>query len=227
MAETDIDAEAIELRNDFDYRIVHPMDDQAVTAVYHAIRDIFFLSLVSPKLITETALFSIRAAGMIRAAAYAYGQKPGRLGLMRLIKHVLADAALLSTTMIVMRGLSHQLGNLIRKGSDFVAGGAAFAVDAYYPGIGTAIGSGVRKVGDVAASATESIDVELVDSFTAAMRMAQLGLLTITVVRPMTLSKERRQELYNQLEKRVFLLRRQARGKLKDEQVDDESPTAS
>lgn len=55
-----------ELRNALDRTVVHPMDSQAVGVIHRAIRDMFFLSLVSPTDITDTTAFIVRGMGMIR-----------------------------------------------------------------------------------------------------------------------------------------------------------------
>lgn len=80
----------------FEYRIVSSMDDEAAQAVRAASRDILLISVISPSMLAQTAGFTLRAVGMIRGVARAYGHRPGRLGLIPVIRHVFADLAYLS-----------------------------------------------------------------------------------------------------------------------------------
>jgi putative membrane protein len=195
---------ADELRIMFGESVLRPMDDAALSAVQRAVYDTFFLALVSPTVVTDTAAFAIRAMAMIRAVATAYGHRPGKLGLYRLLKRVLADVALLSGVMIVMGRAAGSVGGLIRDVST-LAGAAA---DAHLPGAGGT----VRGAGRLVAGATEAVGVEIADATAAASRAAQLGLLAIAVSRPITLSLERRNALSAQLRSMIFSLRRARQG---------------
>jgi uncharacterized membrane protein YcjF (UPF0283 family) len=191
---------ADELRIMFGEAVLRSMDDEALWAVQRAVYDTFFLALVSPTVLTDTAAFVVRATVMIKAVATAYGHRPGKLGLYRLLKRVLADVALLSGVMIVMGRAAGSVGGLIRDVSNL----AGAATDAHLPGMGGT----VRSVGQLAAGATEAVGVQIADATVAASRTAQLGLLAITVSRPITLSVERRNALSAQLRSMIFSLRR-------------------
>ena len=83
------------LRDTFDRDVMHPMDDVALSIIRKAVYDSFFLGLLSPTPITDTAVFIVRAVGMIRGVAGAYGHRPGKLGLLGLMKRILADLTIL------------------------------------------------------------------------------------------------------------------------------------
>jgi hypothetical protein len=102
--------------------------------------------------------------------------------------------------MIVMGRAAGSVGGLIRDVSNL----AGAATDAHLPGMGGT----VRSVGQLAAGATEAVGVQIADATVAASRTAQLGLLAITVSRPITLSVERRNALSAQLRSMIFSLRR-------------------
>jgi putative membrane protein len=57
---------------------------------------------MSPSLLAQTAGFTLRAVGMIRGVARAYGHRPGRFGMIPVIRHVFADLAYLSVVDIVL-----------------------------------------------------------------------------------------------------------------------------
>jgi uncharacterized membrane protein YcjF (UPF0283 family) len=193
---------ADELRIVLEHDVIYPMDDGALNAVYRAIYDGFFLGLVSPSPITDTAAFVIRATGMIRSVAMAYGHRPGKLGLYRLIRRILADIAILSGVMIVMGRASSVVGHVIRWGTRGVE------VLAVAHGVPVPIAHGVAGIGGLVADATDAVAEEIADAVAAATRMAQLGLLAITVSRPITLSAARRAEMSSRLREMVLTLRR-------------------
>lgn len=194
---------ADELRVIFDHEVVNPMDAAALTAVHRAVHDSFFLGLVSPTPITDTTAFVVRAIGMIRAVAIAYGHRPGKLGLYRLIRRILADVAILSGVMILMSRASSVVGDTIHR----VTRTASTVLAPVDPITGALVG----LVGEAAGDAVDAIGKEIADAITAATRMAQMGLLAIAVSRPVTLSGERKAEISARLREMVFTLRRTGR----------------
>ena len=191
---------ADELRIILDHDVIYPMDEAVLTAIHRAVYDSFFLGLVSPTPITDTAAFVIRATAMIRGVATAYGHRPGKLGLYRLIRRMIADVAILSGVMMLMGRASSEVGHVIHQGSRAVGALAAGA----HPILGTV----VSAAGTLAGDASDAVAEEVADAVTAATRMAQLGLLAITVSRPITLSGERKRDMSSRLRNMVFTLRR-------------------
>ena len=197
---------ADELRIILDHDVIFPMDDAAVTVIHRAVYDSFFLGLISPTPITDTAAFVLRATAMIRGVATAYGHRPGKLGLYRLIRRMIADVAILSGVMILMGRASSVMGQAINQASR----AAATAVKASgVPVVGTLIGAAGELTGDV----TEAVSEEIAEAVTAATRMAKLGLLAITVSRPITLNAERKRDMSSCLRRMVFTLRRSGQQK--------------
>jgi putative membrane protein len=195
---------ADELRVIFNHAVLYPMDEAATGAVHRAARDSFFLALISPTPVTDTIAFVVRATAMIRGVAIAYGHRPGKFGLYRLIRRMIADIALLSGLMILMGRASSVVGRVIRQGSQAVSGTLKMAGD---PVIGRVVGA----AGALAADATDAVAEEIVDALAAATRMAQLGLLAVAVSRPVELSVERRREISSRLRKMLLTLRRTGR----------------
>jgi putative membrane protein len=194
--------DADELRVVFDHDVIYPMDEAAPTAVHRAVYDSFFVGLVSPTPITDTTVFVVRAIGMIRAVAVAYGHRPGKLGLYRLIRRILADVAILSGVMILMSRASSVVGHAIHGVSDV----ASTALTAVHPIAGAAVG----VVGEITGDVADTVAKEIADAITAATRMAKLGLLAIAASRPIDLSSDRKAEISVHLKEMVFTLRRTA-----------------
>ena len=184
--------------------VIYPMDAVAVSAIHRAVYDSFFLGLISPTPLTDGAAFVMRATAMIRGVAIAYGHRPGKLGLYRLIRRMIADVAMLSGVMIVMGRASSVVGHAIRQVTRAASGALKATGD---PISGTVIGVGGDLIGD----ATDAVAEEIADAVAAATRMAQLGLLAIAVSRPITLSAERKKEVSYQLWEMVRTLRRTGR----------------
>ena len=195
---------ADELRIILDHDVIYPMDEAALSAIHRAVYDSFFLGLVSPTPITDTAAFVLRGTGMIRGVAIAYGHRPGKLGLYRLIRRILADIAILSGVMIIMGRASSVVGHAVHHGSRAVSGALKASGDPISGTVGTVVGA----IGELAGDVTEAVAEEIADAVTAATRMAQLGLLAITVSRPVTLTAERKTDISSRLRTMIFTLRR-------------------
>ena len=191
---------ADELRILLDHEVVHPMDDRAVAVIHRAVYDSFFLGMISPTPATDTAAFVFRAIGMIRGVAGVYGHRPGHFGLYRLVRRMLVNVAVISTVMIVMGRAAPAIGRVLRGGLP-VAGALAGP-------LGVAVGG---TLGEVAGDISDAAGQELADAATAAAQMGQLGLLAITVSRPLLLTDERRKQLTARLRGLIFSFRRRPR----------------
>lgn len=105
----DLGAETVTLRQELDQIGLRGADANAIEAICRSTRDVFFLSLLNTNVLIDTAAFSIRALSMIRRVAGVYGHRPGRIGTLRLARHILTDIALLPIGMMVaLEGVREQ-----------------------------------------------------------------------------------------------------------------------
>lgn len=190
------------LQNDLDRIGLKGMDKDAVDGIRDATRDVFVLSLVSTNALAEIIIFSLRAFGLMRRVASAYGYRPGRFGLIRLARHVLADIALLPVGMLVGLEAGREAGTAIRN----VSGLGAQAVGAAYP----LAGSAVSTIGNVVGAAVEGVTPRVAEATLAAGRMAHLGLLAAAIVRPVAFSRSGYGEIRNAAYKQILGLKRDA-----------------
>jgi uncharacterized membrane protein YcjF (UPF0283 family) len=177
-------------------------DKNAVDVIRDATRDVFVLSLVSANALVEVIIFSVRAFGLIRRVASAYGYRPGRIGLIRLVRHILADIALLPVGMLVGLEAGREAGSAIRNVSNI----GAQAVSAAHPFAGSA----VSTIGNVVGSAVEGVTPRVAEATLAAGRMAHLGLLAAAIVRPVAFSRSGYGEIRNAVYKQILGLKKEA-----------------
>jgi hypothetical protein len=196
----DVAAEVDILRDGLDRVGLQGMDANAATAIRAATRDVFFLSLISTNAIAEVAIFSFRALGLIRRVASAYGYRPGKFGLIRLVRHVFADIALLPVGMLVALDAGREAGTAIRN----VTNQAQAAASAAHPLAGAAVGAIGHAMGAVA----EGVTPRVAEATLAAGRIAQFGLLAAAIVRPVALSESGYREIRNGVYKQILGLRR-------------------
>lgn len=195
-------ADVTKLQDDLDKIGLKGLDKNAVDTIRDATRDVFVLSLVSTNALAEVIIFSLRAFGLIRRIASAYGYRPGRFGLIRLARHILADIALLPIGMLVGLEAGREAGSAIRN----VSGLGAQAVGAAYP----LAGSAVSTIGNVVGAAVEGVTPRVADATLAAGRMAHLGLLAAAIVRPVAFSRSGYGEIRNGVYKQILGLKRDA-----------------
>jgi uncharacterized membrane protein YcjF (UPF0283 family) len=198
----DLTADVAGLRDGLDRIGLHAMDQNAVAAIHGGTRDVFFLSLVSTNALAEVLLFSLRAVGLMRRVASAYGCRPGGFGLLRLARHIFADIALLPVGMLVALEAGREAGSAIRH----VAHGAQAAASVAHPLAGVAVGAIGHAVGAVA----EGVTPRVAEATLAAGRMAHLGLLAAAIVRPVAFSEPRYREMRNGVYRQILGLRRDA-----------------
>jgi uncharacterized membrane protein YcjF (UPF0283 family) len=195
-------ADAAKLQDELDRIGLKGMDKHAVDAIRDAARDVFVLSLVSTNALAEVVIFSVRAFGLIRRVASAYGYRPGRFGLIRLARHVLADIALLPVGMLVGLEAGREAGSAIRN----VSGLGAQAVGTAYP----LAGSAVSTIGNVVGAAVEGVTPRVAEATLAAGRMAHLGLLAAAIVRPVAFSRAGYGEIRNAVYKQILGFKKDA-----------------
>lgn len=202
IAAAGLTADVAALRGGLDRIGLQGMDANATDAIRAGSRDVFFLSLMSTNALIEAVIFSVRALGLIRRVAAAYGCRPGRLGLIRLARHIFTDIALLPVGMLVALEAGREAGSAIRN----VAHGAQAAASVAHPLAGVAVGALGHAVGAVA----EGVTPRVAEATLAAGRMAHFGLLAAAIVRPVAFSDAGYREMRNGIYKQIVGLRRDA-----------------
>jgi uncharacterized membrane protein YcjF (UPF0283 family) len=186
------------------------MDKKAVDAIRGGTRDVFVLSLVSINPLVEVIVFSLRAFGLMRRVAAAYGYRPGSSGIVRLARHVMVDIALLPITMLAALEVSRQAGSAIRTVTNGAAAAATFTP---IPMAGAAVSTIGNFVGDV----VEGVTPRGAQATVAAGRLAHLGLLAAAIVRPVAFSRSGYGEIRNAVYKQIVSLRKEATRSNKNE----------
>ena len=75
-------------------QLMAPLDREASQLVARTATRVSVVTAVSPRAAVDIAFVAIAALGMIRRLATIYGGRPGMLGLIRLVRHVIAHLAL-------------------------------------------------------------------------------------------------------------------------------------
>jgi hypothetical protein len=205
-------ADAATLREQLDLVGLCGVDANAIEAIRQTTRDVFFLSLLSTNALIETAAFSIRALGMIRRIAGAYGHRPGRIGTIRLARHILADIALLPIGMMLALEAGRGAGSAVhRLGQSATRLGTAVMriPEPHHMAVGVAV-SGLGLAAETAGTIAENITPRVADAALAAGRMGHLGLLTIAHVRPVPLSRSRYATMRSKVLRTILRLRKDA-----------------
>jgi putative membrane protein len=198
-------ADVLSLQDDLDRIGLKGMDENAVDVIRDGSRDVFVLSLVSTNAILEVIIFSFRAFGLIRRVASAYGYRPGRSGVIRLARHVLADIGLLPIGMLVGLEAGRQAGSAIRNVTNGAAAAAKFSP---IPFADVAIGTVGNLVGDFVEGATP----RAAEATMAAVRIAHLGLLAAAIVRPVAFSQSGYDEIWSEVYKQIIGLKSSKNG---------------
>ncbi len=74
-------------------KLMAPLDAEASRLVARTARRVSLVTAVSPRAAVDMAFVLIAAVGMIRRLAALYGGRPGMLGLIRLLRHIIAHLA--------------------------------------------------------------------------------------------------------------------------------------
>lgn len=209
----DLGADTAMLRQELDQIGLCAADANAIEAIRRSTRDVFFLSLLSTNALIDMAAFSIRALGMIRRIAYAYGHRPGRIGNLRLVRHILVDIALLPVIWVLTLETVRGAGSAVRHVSQTATtlGTATMAVPVPGPHHligGVALAGGL--VGGTVGRMAESVTPRIADAALAAGRIGHLGLLAVAHVRPVSLSRASYGRMRNAVYKQILGLRRDA-----------------
>ena len=75
-------------------QLMAPLDREASQLVARTATRVSVVTAVSPRAAVDIAFVAIAALGMIRRLAAIYGGRPGMLGLIRLVRHIIAHLAL-------------------------------------------------------------------------------------------------------------------------------------
>lgn len=74
--------------------LMAPLDDEARRLVANAAQRVSVVTAVSPRVAVDMLFVFINAVGLVRRLAVLYGGRPGTLGLIRLVRHVVSHMAL-------------------------------------------------------------------------------------------------------------------------------------
>jgi putative membrane protein len=74
--------------------LMAPLDDEARRLVANAAQRVSVVTAVSPRAAVDMLFVFINAVGLVRRLAVLYGGRPGTLGLIRLVRHVVSHLAL-------------------------------------------------------------------------------------------------------------------------------------
>jgi len=95
----DLEAHATEIIDGADLvrlaerKLMTPLDAEACRLVARTAKRVSLVTAVSPRAAVDMAFVLIAAIGMIRRLAALYGGRPGLLGLIRLLRHIIAHLA--------------------------------------------------------------------------------------------------------------------------------------
>lgn len=166
-------SEAIET---FDRMVLAPLDAGALALVRSATRDAFGLVALSPTILIDTMVFTARATSLVRAIAEVYGHRPGYAATLGLMRKVMGSVGVLVA-------------------SDFVLDAAASAASSAAEGLAT---GGLDSIGGAAGAAlghaikSERLTKAAAEGAIAAQRMGRLGLLAISVCRPLPFHEDKK-----------------------------------
>ncbi|WP_191083809.1 DUF697 domain-containing protein [Roseococcus microcysteis] len=89
-------SDAAQIQAAFVREVLGPVDERALRAIAEAARGAAVLGMVSPTPLADLLLFVGRAVLLLRRLAVLYGLRPGRIAEWRLMRRVVADAALVA-----------------------------------------------------------------------------------------------------------------------------------
>jgi putative membrane protein len=74
--------------------LMAPLDDEARRLVAASAQRVSLVTAVSPRAVIDMLFVAINAVGLVRRLAVLYGGRPGTLGLIRLLRHVISHVAM-------------------------------------------------------------------------------------------------------------------------------------
>jgi putative membrane protein len=93
--------------------LMAPLDSEARRLVANAAQRVSVVTAVSPRAAVDMLFVFINAVGLVRRLAVLYGGRPGTLGLIRLMRHVIAHLALTggmaATDSLIQQVIGHGL----------------------------------------------------------------------------------------------------------------------
>lgn len=104
-----------------------PADRLAERAIRRAAAQAFAINAVSPTVLTDTLFFAVRALRLVREVAEIYGQRPGLVGVVHLLRRLVGGAGLVGAVDIAGGVLVQQLGGAIIERISANAAESAYA----------------------------------------------------------------------------------------------------
>jgi putative membrane protein len=107
--------------------VLGPADRLAQTAIRRASAQAFAINAISPTVVTDTLFFAVRAMRLIREIAEIYGQRPGLVGMVHLLRRLAGGAGLVGAVDVVGGVLVQQLGGAVLERISANAAESAYA----------------------------------------------------------------------------------------------------
>ncbi len=107
--------------------VLAPADRLAERAIRRAAAQAFAINAVSPTALTDTLFFAVRALRLVREVAEIYGQRPGLVGVVHLLRRLIGGAGLVGAVDVAGGVLVQQLGGAIIERISANAAESAYA----------------------------------------------------------------------------------------------------
>jgi putative membrane protein len=107
--------------------VLAPADRLSQAAIRRAAAQVFAINAISPTAVLDTMLFAARAMRLVREIAEIYGQRPGLVGTVHLLRRLLGGAGMVGAVDLVGGVLIQQLGGAVIERLSASAAESAYA----------------------------------------------------------------------------------------------------
>ena len=107
--------------------VLAPADRLAQAAIRRAAAQAFAINAISPTALLDALLFAARATRLIREIAEIYGQRPGLVGTVHLLRRLVGGAGLVGAVDLIGGVLVQQLGGAVFERISASAAESAYA----------------------------------------------------------------------------------------------------